>query len=179
MSLRFTQLALISTHLNEVVLVPPNNISIDIIACPSAPLATSTMDSFKDLKSIGLKVPPAPQASGPYLHLLFTATSIGHCPTSIISNSGNSPLRPGLPRLPEPSLLFPHSSLPFIFVVNLRPQTQSSHTTPSRASGPPGFTFPLVQLRHHSLAISAKPGLPPDTLESVSPIWYPLATSGH
>lgn len=35
----------------------------------------TTMDGCKALKNSGLKVPPVPQASGPYLHLLFTATA--------------------------------------------------------------------------------------------------------
>lgn len=40
----------------------------------------TTMDGFKDLKSSVLKVPPVPQASSPYLHLLFTATASATAP---------------------------------------------------------------------------------------------------
>ena len=79
----------------------------------------------------------------------------------------------------SPSLLFSHSSLPFSLIVDLSPQLQSSHPTPSRTSGPSVFTRLVVQASYHRLAISTKPGLQPDTMELSSPTWYPLATCGY
>ena len=72
------------------------------MACLSVPLPISIMDGFTGLKNTHLKAPSSLEVTGPYLHTVLTATSIRHCPTSMISTSGNSPLGPGPPRLAAP-----------------------------------------------------------------------------
>lgn len=116
----------------------PQTASISLSICPS-----SYQNGFKGLKSIDLKVSPAPQTSCPYCHPLLTATSIKHCPTSMISNPGNFSLGLRPPRLPVPSSS-PSSSLPFSLIINLSLQPQPSFPTSLRTSGTPGFNHLAV-----------------------------------
>lgn len=105
----------------------------------------TTMDGFKDLKNSGLKVPLVPQASGPYLHLLFTATASATAPILSSPTLEIALLDQGLPGFqPIPSLL--------PLIITLQPHCESQSST---AIQPP---HTIKNIRSFWLHLSCSPG---------------------